>query len=380
VADRASYCHLAPGLAILLVLLFPVLEEGQHISSLLEEVVRGEGAGGEGAAGHVGAAASPPHTDNQQLRGAGDLPLSSGSPAGRGRERAGAGYGGRRLPAEQEPVEQEPAEQEPVELEPAASKERVEKNKKAKAKTQDYYKESLENDEDFSNNTVVKDGAIVCSEDGCDFRCVEEDEYYARGHRSKHRKQMRKAPVKRKQKEILCNICKSVFSDHKHLDKHYREEHALATYQCFQDGCNKTFLQKFRFNEHVNSHNKVNCNKCNKKYGRQSDLNRHMKVVHMLTDSDFKKKVESLKKASSHIEEWKVGLEDVKINNCPKKIILFCEEFLVNFPMCEDVWLLLLQTLSSQAAGRNRIIPTYNQVTKHHYSKAVLLVKLKQLD
>ena len=43
VADRASYCHLAPGLAILLVLLFPVLEEGQHISSLLEEVVRGAG-------------------------------------------------------------------------------------------------------------------------------------------------------------------------------------------------------------------------------------------------------------------------------------------------------------------------------------------------
>ena len=35
-ADRASYCHLAPGLAIL-------LKEGQHISSLLEEVVRGAG-------------------------------------------------------------------------------------------------------------------------------------------------------------------------------------------------------------------------------------------------------------------------------------------------------------------------------------------------
>ena len=42
-ADRASYSHLAPGPAPLLVVLCPGLEEGGHISSLVEEVARGAG-------------------------------------------------------------------------------------------------------------------------------------------------------------------------------------------------------------------------------------------------------------------------------------------------------------------------------------------------
>ena len=250
--------------------------------------------------------------------------------------------------------------------EPTASNKPVEKQGKAKSKTQDYYKEALEDDEDFYSNTVVNEGNIKCTEEGCDFQCVEEDEFYARSHRSKHRNQKRKTPLIRKRKEPLCNICKSAFSDSKQLDAHYRKEHAAATYQCFKDGCDKTYLQKFRFNEHMKSHNKVKCSKCNKKFGRKSDLNRHIKQKHSLSDSEVNQKVKSLKSADSSIEEWKVSLEEVKGNECPRKIIMFCEEFLVKFPMCEDVWLLLLQTLGSQKVGRNRLIPTYNKVNIAH--------------
>ena len=248
--------------------------------------------------------------------------------------------------------------------EPTASN-TVENQRKAKSKTQDYHKEALEDDEDFYKNTMAKEGIITCTETGCQFQCVEEDEFYARSHRSKHRKQNQKTPLKKKLTEPICNICKSVVSNSKQLEKHYREEHALASYQCIREDCNKTFLQKFRFNEHLKSHDKVSCPKCSKKFGRNADLNRHVRAKHRLSDSVINDKVKCLKETDCCMEEWRIILEKVKCEGCPAKTIKFCEEFLANFPMCEDVWLLLLQTLGTEAAGRHRIISTFKQVNNN---------------
>ena len=85
--------------------------------------------------------------------------------------------------------------------EPTATKEQHdEKQKKGKVRTQDYYKEALEEDEDFNANTIVQEGIIKCTEEGCSYQCVEEDEVYARSHRSKHTKQ-------KKKKVSLCKVC-----------------------------------------------------------------------------------------------------------------------------------------------------------------------------
>ena len=63
----------------------------------------GCGAGGKGPAGHSWAGAPSPHTNDQQLQGAGDLPPSAGSPTGWCSLGAGKvpplGAGGQQLPA-----------------------------------------------------------------------------------------------------------------------------------------------------------------------------------------------------------------------------------------------------------------------------------------
>ena len=208
------------------------------------------------------------------------------------------------------------------------------KTKRSKVITEEFYKRSMVEEDDFRDNMRIENGVFTCTEENCKFECITEDEVFAKSHRAWHRKERRKVRVKKVKKRSECQLCRENFPDSKSLHKHFRQRHAGASYNCPRGGCEKSFLQKKRFNEHMRSHEKsFSCDICLKKFGRRGDFNSHMKKFHgaatVLT------KLKKVSDRDAPVEDWEEVLEDAQRFGESETIVTVAELFVLYFPTRE---------------------------------------------
>ena len=134
-------------------------------------------------------------------------------------------------------------------------------------------------------------------------------------------------------RQFICEECDKQFNNNSHLYIHKSSVHSTdKTFVCNQINCNKTFKSKVLLTQHKRRHFSVKsfgCNKCDKRFQSNSQLNNHKNSVHsnvrpfVCPQSDCNKRFKRSNALYDHKIRFHTRIKRHKCfhNNCDKSFV-----------------------------------------------------------